>query len=297
LLPPLVSVCITAYNIEKYISECIESILRQKVNFSYEIIIGDDCSTDGTLQICENYQRKHPNIRIIKHEQNVGIMPNTIDTLESSNAKYIALMDGDDVWIDEYKLQKQIDFLESNPDYVHVFHDAHISDASLNYQSLFSERYPHRDYVQPFSAEQVVKWRVIGTTSSYVFRNYNKPYPKWGRQLPAGPEVYLFLLALTNGNIKYLPDIMSVYRVRKEGFVKSTDNLKLAERNIKEYVIYKHYFRPKLRLFFIKKILRNYSYIIFFHLKSKDFKAGFNTFIKLLVTTLIPRQLRQQREQ
>ncbi len=281
-MPPLVSVCITAYNIEKYIGECIESILKQKVNFDYEIIIGNDGSTDGTLHICETYQQQHPNIRILKHEQNVGIMPNTIDTLEQSQAKYIALMDGDDVWIDEYKLQKQIDFLESNPEYVHVFHDAHISDASLNYQSLFSERYPNRDYKQPFSVEQVVKWRVIGATSSYVFRNYNKPYPKWGRQLTAGPEVYLFILALQNGKIKYMSDIMSVYRVRNEGFVKSSDNLRLAERNLGEYLIYRNYFYPRLRLFFLKKILWNHCYLIFKQLKSRNYKFFANQLKKCL---------------
>ena len=273
LSSPLLSICITAYNIEKYIGECIESILKQKVSFDYEIVIGDDCSTDATLQVCEEYQNNYSNIRICKHQQNLGIMRNTIHALEQCNGKYIALMDGDDVWIDPCKLQKQIDFLEANPEYTQVFHDAHISDSSLNYKSLFSERYPHRDYTKPFSEELVVRWRVIGPTSSYVFRNLYKPYPEWGKDLSAGPEVYLFILALQKGKIKYMPDVMSVYRIRTEGFVKSYSNIRLAERNLREYLVYRNYFYPRLRLFFLKKILWNHLYLIFKQLKSRNFKS------------------------
>ncbi len=288
-MPPLVSVCITAYNIEKYIGECIESILRQKVNFSYEIIIGEDCSTDNTLQVCVKYQQQYPNIHVYKNAEQKGNMGNLIHTLEKCNAKYVALIDGDDLWIDDCKLQKQIDLLEAHSECALTFHDARITDDMLNDQTLFSLKFPDRDYTQPYSLEQLVKWRVIGATSSYVFRNIFKPYPHWTKPL-YGPELLISYLSHQKGSIKYFPDVMSIYRVRKDGTDKSFDGLGMAERNIREYVTYRSLLYPKMSFFFFRKIFWNYSYIIFLHLKSKNFKLAVSVLKICLATILNPRK-------
>jgi len=111
---PLVSVAIIAYNLEKYIVDCLESVLSQKTNFKVEIVIGEDCSKDNTLQILLNYQERFPNIiRVLIREKNLGLTPNSVDTQNNCKGKYIALLDGDDYWTDGNKLQKQIDFLAS----------------------------------------------------------------------------------------------------------------------------------------------------------------------------------------
>jgi glycosyltransferase involved in cell wall biosynthesis len=114
----MVSVCMITYNHEPFISQAIEGVLMQQSNFFFELVIGEDCSTDSTWEICEGYAQKHPEIiRLLPSERNLGMMPNFVRTLDICTGKYIALCEGDDYWIDPYKLQKQVDFLEENPDY------------------------------------------------------------------------------------------------------------------------------------------------------------------------------------
>jgi len=117
-LQKMVSVCMITYNHEKYISQAIEGVMIQKAPFPIELIIGDDCSNDNTLQICRYYQSKYPDsIRILQRKTNIGVISNFFECLRVSTGKYIALCEGDDYWIDPYKLQKQVDFLETNQEY------------------------------------------------------------------------------------------------------------------------------------------------------------------------------------
>jgi glycosyltransferase involved in cell wall biosynthesis len=103
---PLISVLVLTYNQEKFISETINSILSQVCSFSYEIIIGNDCSTDRTTLICEDYVNKFPEkIKLINREKNVGLTKNYVDCLKICRGTYIAQCAGDDYWIDKHKLQ------------------------------------------------------------------------------------------------------------------------------------------------------------------------------------------------
>lgn len=112
-MTPLVSVCMTTYNHEKYISQAIESVLRQRTTFSFEVVIGEDCSTDNTLAICRKYEAQHPDIvRIIASERNIGMHANYRRTIEACRGKYVAMCDGDDWFSDENKLQMQVEMLE-----------------------------------------------------------------------------------------------------------------------------------------------------------------------------------------
>lgn len=126
---PLVSVSMVAFHAEDFIAEAIEGVLRQKVNFSFELVIGDDCSKDDTRAICEAYAKKYPDvIRLLPPEVNLGIGANTARTMGSCRGVYIAVCDGDDVWTDPDKLQRQVDFLEKNPDYGVVYTDVETID-------------------------------------------------------------------------------------------------------------------------------------------------------------------------
>src|SRR5436305_10628616 len=111
----VVSVCVFSFNLQKYIAQTIESILDQETTFPYEIIIGDDCSTDGSREIALAYQRKYPQrIRLSFNATNMGGTRNWISTISQARGKYIALIDGDDYFIDKLKLQKQYELLEKN---------------------------------------------------------------------------------------------------------------------------------------------------------------------------------------
>jgi glycosyltransferase involved in cell wall biosynthesis len=114
---PTVSVMTITYNQKSYIVQAIEGILAQRTNFPFELVIGEDCSTDGTREIVFDYQRRYPDtIRVITSERNVGGKSNAIRTRKACRGKYLALCDGDDFWHHPDKLQKQVDFMESRPE-------------------------------------------------------------------------------------------------------------------------------------------------------------------------------------
>lgn len=121
---PIASISCVTYNQKNFIGQAIESFLAQKTTFPFEIIIGEDCSTDGTREIVYNYRDKYPDIiRIVTSEKNVGPLINGYRVKKQCRGKYIAICDGDDYWIDPLKLQKQVDFLEANPDYIMIYTD------------------------------------------------------------------------------------------------------------------------------------------------------------------------------
>ena len=114
---PLVSVCMTTYNHEAYLSRAIESVLAQETAFDVELVLGEDCSTDATRSVCEDYAARYPDrIRLVTSAENVGWRANYRRTFEACRGKYVAYLDGDDWWSDPRKLQKQADVLEADPE-------------------------------------------------------------------------------------------------------------------------------------------------------------------------------------
>jgi glycosyltransferase involved in cell wall biosynthesis len=142
-----IAICIVTYNHEKYIAQAIESVLEQKCNTKYTIFIGEDCSTDNTREICLEYKNKYPEkIELVLYEQNQGLVKNTLTLLKmiwDAGYSYVAMLDGDDYWIDENKLQKQFDFLDQNQDYglVHTNNDI-----------LWTE-IEHKEHVNPLKGD------------------------------------------------------------------------------------------------------------------------------------------------
>ena len=120
MAPYDVSVCITSYYHEPYIRQALESVLAQKTNFSYEICVSDDCSGDGTYAILQEYADRNPDIHIQRHEENVGLTANVFSVRCMAQGRYIVHLSGDDYYIDEHKLQKQYDFLETHPEFFAV---------------------------------------------------------------------------------------------------------------------------------------------------------------------------------
>lgn len=112
---PLLSVCMTTYNHERYIAQAIESVLGQRTTFAVEVVVGEDCSTDSTLRICREYESRYPDrVRVIPSESNVGMHENYRRTIEACRGRYIAMLDGDDWFSDMDKLQIQVEELEKS---------------------------------------------------------------------------------------------------------------------------------------------------------------------------------------
>lgn len=118
-----VSIFILTYNQENFIAKTIDSILMQKTNFPFQLVVGEDCSTDATRIICEKYASDcGDKIKLLPNlNKNIGLIANYMRTIKECDGKYIAICDGDDYWIDENKLQKQVDFLESHLDFSIVY--------------------------------------------------------------------------------------------------------------------------------------------------------------------------------
>lgn len=119
----MASVIMLTYNHEDYIAQALDSILMQETDFAYEILVGDDSSTDRTLDIVEEYRKRNPGvIRVVRHERNVGASRNAYDTMKASKGKYLASCEGDDYWTDVRKLQIQVDFLEAHKEFIACTH-------------------------------------------------------------------------------------------------------------------------------------------------------------------------------
>ncbi len=146
---PDVSVWMTAYFHENYIAQAIESVLSQKTDYSYEIVIRDDCSKDGTWKVIEGYADKYPHlIRAVRNEKNLGLSANVLATKKMCRGRYIVNLSGDDYWICDNKIQMQADFLEENSDYIGVGTKVELRYDDLEVADSFypAQKYLGKDY-------------------------------------------------------------------------------------------------------------------------------------------------------
>lgn len=213
---PLVSICCVTYNHKNFIRDAIEGFLMQKTTFPIEIFIHDDSSTDGTTQIIKEYADKNQDLIIpILQKENqwskgVRCMSGTF-LYSKCKGKYIALCEGDDYWNVPYKLQKQVDFLEANPEYSISFHAA--ENLWLNTGEITIQRYECKNGFRTFNAKDaILNGGGFMTTNSMVFRTeYVKKLPDWYFKAPTGDFVTSLILS-SQGKVAYFDDIMSVYR-------------------------------------------------------------------------------------
>jgi glycosyltransferase involved in cell wall biosynthesis len=205
-----VSVCVLSYNLEKYISDALDSILSQKVNFKYNIVIGDDCSTDNTHEIIRKYADQHPDkFILLLHDNNLGMLANFAKSLKACTGKYIAILDGDDYWTDPLKLQKQVDFLESHPDYSMVFHNADLHDYTQGEIAVrpFNVDLESREYT---ASEILMEW-VVTTCSVLCVNKEQYRYIENKLWFPV-QDLPLYLCCAKFGKIYYMEETMCVYR-------------------------------------------------------------------------------------
>ncbi|HEY3104435.1 MAG TPA: glycosyltransferase [Pyrinomonadaceae bacterium] len=218
-----VSVLITTYNHEAYISQAIESVLQQQVDFDYEIVIGEDASTDRTREIVSAFQRQYPDkIRGLYRDPQdaqraralgVSGKDNFVNALRDCRGKYIAMLDGDDYWVDPLKLQKQVDFLELHPDFAISFHDVLISYED----GRPSETFQPPDQKEVLTIENLFSDNPIHYCSAVYRNKIFEPLPDWFFEVKPGDWVIHIINART-GKIRYFKDIMATYRVRSAAY-------------------------------------------------------------------------------
>ena len=204
-----VSVCIVTYNQENYIAECLESIVTQQTNFKFEVIVGEDCSTDNTRAIIQEYVKKYPELIIpIFHEKNVGVVENIRQIYIAAKGKYIAHIDGDDMALSN-KLQKQFDVLEANPDCNVCSHDVKQINLEGTLKKI-SWTYPTGEY----DLFELYKKLPFFAHSSKMFRNkYAKDF--WNDLLsePYILDLDIHIANVIDGKIYHIDDFLGLYRV------------------------------------------------------------------------------------
>jgi glycosyltransferase involved in cell wall biosynthesis len=216
------SVVMITYDHERFITQAIESVLMQETDFPVELVIGEDCSTDGTRVIVCEYADRYPGrIRLLLPERNQGMMANFVATLNTCRGKYIALCEGDDYWTDPLKLQKQVDYLEKHPDYSTCFHRAICLDQIDG--SPTGRIIGPRIIQLSYSTDDLLRYVEFVPTASMVFRKSFLPQlPEWFQQCSVGDHPLQVLLSL-KGPMGFIDETMSIYR--SGGFWSSADSI------------------------------------------------------------------------
>lgn len=260
---PLVSICSITYNHAPYIRECLDGFLMQKTTFPFEIIIHDDCSTDGTDEIIREYAKKYPDIIKpifeIENQYSKGVRGMfTKYCYPQAKGKYIALCEGDDYWTDPLKLQRQVDFLESHPDYSLCFHNAKTKMLDGQFQDNIYAISGTREY----SADEIIRnWTI--PTASAVYRLEiendgiaNNPKFKFSDNIK-------FLTAAKHGKLYGFDEFWSVYRRNEGGMTVRDGNLKWAKILIEHYKAIEETFGFMLRKNLCKEYISDkYVYLI-----------------------------------
>jgi glycosyltransferase involved in cell wall biosynthesis len=224
-----VSVGLIAYNHEPYIEQAVQGVLAQKTNFDYEIVIGEDCSTDNTRSILVRVQEQHPDkIRLLLNEKNQGMIQNYIQTLHACQGEYIALLDGDDYWCREDKLQKQVDFLDQNPDYAVCFHSVLkvYEDGSREPKVVRP-----KDQRTSFDLKDLLASMFIPTCSTLIRNGLIGELPEFAYSLKM-LDWLILVLAARHGRIGFLDEVMAVYRVHPSGLWSSMSMVDRLTANI-----------------------------------------------------------------
>lgn len=210
----MVSIIVLTYNHEKYISQALESILMQKVDFDYEILIGDDCSTDRTSEILKEYQEKYPDkIYLRLRHKNIGAAKNAYELYNNAIGKYLAHLDGDDYWTNEKKLQLQVDFLEKNVNYIGCSHRCNIVDEDGNF---IKKTVPWIKYKSIFTLKDFEGYYLPGHVDSYVRKNiYIDSDEDFSIMYKINPQISdrtAMLVYLSKGDFYCFDKWMSSYR-------------------------------------------------------------------------------------
>lgn len=208
---PLVSVVCVTYNHETTIAETIDSFLMQQTEFGVEILIGEDCSTDRTADICAAYAEKYPNrVKVITSGENVGPQANYIRTLKEVRGEYIAYCEGDDYWTDPLKLQKQVDLMEADSDCALCFHKA--IELKNGEEREFGPDEPRDQY----SIEDLFMENFLRSCTA-LYRNVLRgEYPEWFYDLEIGDWAFHILHA-RHGHVRFIDETMACYRVHTRG--------------------------------------------------------------------------------
>jgi glycosyltransferase involved in cell wall biosynthesis len=276
--PPLISACVISYNQEEFISETIQSVINQNLSCDYEIVVGDDCSTDQTPLIIAEFAESDDRIRVLANDGNLGMHRNWARTIAACRGKYIAICEGDDVWLDMKKLQHQVDILEKNPNVSACFSNATIIDS----KGIKAE-YPYVD--QPYNivdAEQFMKLHFNPIpTCTIVFRStlfngfpsayYQSPFADW----------ILHAILIQQGDYFYFPEITSAYRQHEGGVWTGLEEEKQLLNKLVALKTIKLLVRETLQSSVNEATKKHLDKLLYYYRNQKNWIGYYSTWFKL----------------
>ena len=298
---PLVSICCITYNHAPYIRQCLDGFLMQKTNFKYEIVIHDDCSTDGTTEIIKEYAFKYPDIFVPLYEDENqyskgvrGISAKFV--YPKARGKYIALCEGDDYWIDENKLQKQVDFLESNPEYGMCYTKSKqfLQEKGRYGKKTFGTKINSYDDIfvngNRIPTPSVVCRKELMSEFSEKFSSQSK---KW-----IMGDLPLWLFIFKNSNVKFLNQETCVYRVLKESAshsvsIEKQKRFRQGSFEIRNYFAEIYNSKDLLTKFELNENFnyawrtKNHRDLIYVYKKISVKNKSFKMYVKFLISTII----------
>lgn len=239
----MISIGIITYNHEGYIRQAIDSILAQKCNFDFEIIVGDDCSADNTQKILDEYKIKYPDkIILLINSRNSGLLNNLKNVTDRCNCKYMSICAGDDYWNDCSKLQKQVDFLEANTDYglVHSNVNLLIGD---KIQTLYKRTVPDKFIFEQLLLNNNFIYALTACYRTQLFKKYISIEEFIENNfLIEDLPMWIELSRVTK--FHYMEDRLATYRIHERSLTNSSDFIK------NEKILWSTY---EIRAFYIKK--------------------------------------------
>jgi glycosyltransferase involved in cell wall biosynthesis len=272
----LVSISCITYNHAPYIRACLDGFLMQKTNFQFEVLIHDDASTDGTTEIIREYEIKYPEIiKPLYEEENQwvkGKRGSAYFNFPRAKGKYIALCEGDDYWTDPLKLQRQVDFLESNPEYSMCFHNAIVLQENDDYRI---KRFNSISNSRTISINELIDKWLIPTASIFFRRELSQNIPNWVFSIYSG-DLSLELFLADAGKVYCFRDFMSVYRENTNGVSVSKYSAKfVAEQHIKLFTLFNEYYGNKYHNIVKNKIKKVKRYHRYLQLSSQSYFIAF----------------------
>lgn len=276
----LVSIQCTVFNQKDHIKKCLDGFVMQKTNFKFEVIVYDDCSTDGTRDIIEEYSNRYPEtIKTIFPEHNIakseGFYKINQLVYNQMNGKYIAFCEGDDYWTDENKLQIQVDYLENHPELVGCFHKSVRKNiVNPEVKDIYFPQAVLKNVKEVYTNKDIQKKYFIETCSvMYRFDKYKEDFISTYPQKIVNGDTYMLNYFSLQGNIGYIDRLMSVKTINNLGIwnsqKQSTDekNMKYAEEIVRLPIVLNNLYKR-----FNKKCLISIEY---------PFNLIINTAIKL----------------
>ncbi|MDD3876983.1 MAG: glycosyltransferase [Bacteroidales bacterium] len=281
-----VSVIVITHNHENFISKTLDSILSQQTNFSFEIIVHDDASTDQTQEILKDYaERYNEKFKLFLSKTNEGPFESAKSAFQKTSGYYLTWLDGDDYWIYDQKLQKQVDFLDLNPSYSGCFHDAEIRSfisetEKLNESNAFHDKwkmYSQFNFYKPDFYPWDLLYRNIIPTATLVFRkaNLSPDFFINNTSLKLSINWFLQLQIIRDSKFRYFNEVWSVYVDHPLGISKIENQISFKKSNI-SYLkkLTEDTYYSTMRKDIYASLCKEYLQLLHIQKKEKDIKLS-----------------------